>query len=303
MDTFRALAKPEGLKFTPLFAQPMDGEARAARIEREVQTIRNDIDTLVPSMVRLVAIEKDMKELVAQLKTLTGDAPPVEAAEMLPVEQNEIGAGQTTAQAEAQDAQKELQAALQEETAKQQNKIPGEDVARGTEPAVPAQAVQAGATAAQKSLPVTPEAAPKGLPPEGAASPSSPPPPPAPAPVVTPAPAATAPASGAALDVRFGDHPDKTRIVIDLSGKANVKSTLENDGQRLVIDLGGAVWSGKKSSGANVSQLVSGWRVESGKLYVDLLGPATIRAQELLPAGEGGGHRAVIDLHSTALHN
>src|ERR1700722_15012736 len=72
MDTFRALAPPDGLKFTPLFNENIsDTNARIKRLEDAVQTIRNDVDTLAPTMVRMVAIEKDIKGLVAQLQTLT----------------------------------------------------------------------------------------------------------------------------------------------------------------------------------------------------------------------------------------
>jgi hypothetical protein len=90
MDSFRALAPPEGMKFTPLFVPPLkDTDARIQRVEDAVQTLRNDFDTVVPSLVRLVAAQKDMKDLIGQLKVITGDeaAPPVPVA---PVQQSDL---------------------------------------------------------------------------------------------------------------------------------------------------------------------------------------------------------------------
>lgn len=90
MDTFRALAPPEGMKFTPLFATPVrDTDERMQRVEDAVQTLRNDFDTVVPSLVRLVAVEKDMKDLIGQLKAITGEeAEP--AAPVATVEQSAL---------------------------------------------------------------------------------------------------------------------------------------------------------------------------------------------------------------------
>lgn len=148
MDTFRALAPPEGMKFTPLFAvQIRDEDARFMRLEQAVQSLRNDFDTVTPSMVRLVAVEKDIKDLVDQLRTLNDGGVVAEPAPVEPVSSTTILPTSPN------------------------NGIPGGDIAGGTEPA-PARMAEA-ASNAPSSL-VTPEAALAGqLPPEGAASPSS----------------------------------------------------------------------------------------------------------------------------------
>ncbi len=148
MDTFRALAPPEGMKFTPLFAvQIRDEDARFLRLEQSVQSLRNDFDTVTPSLVRLVAVEKDIKDLVDQLRTLNDGGVVAEPSPVEPVTSTTILPTSPN------------------------NGIPGEDIAGGTEPA-PAR-MAAAASNAPSSL-VTPEAASTGqLPPEGAASPSS----------------------------------------------------------------------------------------------------------------------------------
>lgn len=362
MDTFRALAKPQGMRFTPLFSEPMtDADSRLKRLENAVQSLRNDFDTVVPSLVRLVAIEKDMRDMVSQMQSITG--VPATSIEM-PIEQVEI---------------------------------PSEDVIRGTEPVQS----ETGRTMAPTSL-VTPEAAPKGMPPEGAASPNSapqpseietvevqkaapaattpvtpkakapaaavapppapaapkaqasqpvaPPPAPAPTPAPTPTPvpvpapapqAATmpeeaavqtaittakpaeavawnsvfgneqpkvvdtprpAPSAGSVAEVRIGDHADKTRIVLDATTSENITAAMANEGMQLVIDLPQMAWEGKPSWSADVAALVSGWTYRDGKLYVDLLYPATIKSQQALEGNASSMARIVIDLFSPDVH-
>jgi hypothetical protein len=321
METFRALAPPEGLKFTPLFNEPVkDTDARIKRLEDAVQGVRNDFDTVVPSLVRLVAVEKDMKELVKQLQTLTDTSaasqPPALPVEPLPVpEKNSADSGK---------------------------KIPGEDVAGGTETA----GIEKKAGLKASSSLVTPEAAPEGeLPPEGAASPNSktgaaapdskagaaappvaktPPPkvaaPEAVAPAkpdvvmpakpaealpVAPTPAAktAAPVTGSKVrDVRVGDHKDKTRIVLDLTAKADYAVSIENKGTTLVIDMAQADWSAIKPFDADVAALVSGWHVDGHRLVLDLLYPATIKDKQMLHPNGTPDYRLVVDLFSKDVH-
>lgn len=353
MDTFRALAKPQGMRFTPLFSEPMtDADSRLKRLENAVQSLRNDFDTIVPSLVRLVAIEKDMRDMVSQMQSITG--VPATSIEM-PIEQVEI---------------------------------PSEDVIRGTEPVQS----ETGRTMAPSSL-VTPEAASKGMPPEGAASPNSvpqsseietievqeaapaatapvtpkakapaattaPPPKPQPAPPkkavqapppvapvqltpepevatpVTPEKAAVqtaattakpaevvewnnvfgneqpkmadtprpAPSLGSVAEVRIGDHADKTRIVLDATTSENITAAMSADGMQLVIDLPQMDWTGKPSWSADAAALVSGWTYKDGKLYVDLLYPATIKARQALEGNASSMARIVIDLFSADVH-
>lgn len=66
IDTIRAMAPAEGLKFTPLFTQPlMSDRARIGRLESHVQDLRNDVDTLAPAVL----------QLQEQVKRLSGGAP------------------------------------------------------------------------------------------------------------------------------------------------------------------------------------------------------------------------------------
>jgi hypothetical protein len=297
MDTFRALAPPEGMRFTPLFDAPVDDpNIRMKRLEDSVQTIRNDVDTLVPTMVRMVAIEKDIKGLVAQLQTLTdqGQSPsaaPVEAVtpQTLPPS---INGGKT---------------------------IPGEGAVEGTKPA---EADKAKAGSDTSSSLVTPEAASKGeLPPEGAASPSSTAPvdlkkpqakpesekanlEPKPEKKAEAEPQPTGPTIGDAKDIRIADYPDKTRVVVDMTAAPDgATARIENNGRTLVIPLPKLNWLGPKTWDAETAQLISGYHVEEGNLYVDLMYASQIKYQNVLkPGGANKDHRLVIDLFSPEVH-
>jgi len=221
MDAFRALAPPEGLKFTPLFAQPIDdSDARFARLEQSVQELRDDFDTTVPTMVRLVAVEKDMKDLIGQLNALSGGAappPPVQAAPM----------------------------------------------------------------------PLTPmQAAPQQL----AAQPP---------PETAPMPAATAtpvPAIGQMRALRIGDHGDKTRLVFDLTGKPAYTATVTEDEKQLIVDLPGITWTVQSAWHAKGGDLISSYKYENGKAYIDLMSRSKIKLQDIIPGEGGRGYRLVIDL-------
>lgn len=274
MDTFRALAPPEGLRFTPLFNEPVsDTNARIKRLEDAVQTIRNDIDTLVPTMVRMVAIEKDIKGLVAQLQTLTGEngqpVPAQPASDVAPAQPLPAPAAHPPQQS--------------------QNKIPGEDVVKGTEPA---KALPAVAGPDAPSSLVTPEAAPKGeLPPEGAASPNSN------APVDIKPRVNSSASAGDVVNLRIADYADHTRLVIDMTSGPSTPLKLSDDGRTLIIDLSTLNWGGQSVWQADKKKLIVGGRVEEGNLYVDLKQPAKIEKRMLLPpSGNNKNYRLLIDL-------
>ncbi len=354
MDTFRALAPPEGMKFTPLFAVPIKDDAqRFARIEQSVQALRNDFDTVTPTLVRLAAIEKDIRELVTQLRTLNDGAPiaeaPVAPVAVAPAPAPALAAPVTAKQVAVQPQQAPVPlvppAPVTVTSSIKQpapvapvvSPVPDKGINAGGTDTAPA--VQAVAGKPAPSLPVTPEATPTGpKPPEGVASPSSAPVAPAkakPVPVVPPAPSAPPPMDltpvlpqhaqpaaqptpapapavapavtmgpimGDVRTIRIGDHIDKTRIVLDVTAKADYRARLENDGRRLVIELPQYAWKAETSWKDVSAPLVSGYRYADGALVVDLQAPVTIRQQASLPAADGAGPRIIIDVFSPLVH-
>jgi hypothetical protein len=90
------------------------------------------------------------------------------------------------------------------------------------------------------------------------------------------APAAIAPAAGAATSsvrgVRVGEHPDKVRIVLDISGPAKFSYDIDNTEKLLIIDLPQSTWPTGATGSFDGNALVSGYTAK--------------------PAAAGGGWRA-----------
>lgn len=70
------ISPPNGPSNSNLFGQNLRGDdARLDRLERAVQDMRNDFDGVRPSIDRLISIEQDIQDLIAQLETLTVSDP------------------------------------------------------------------------------------------------------------------------------------------------------------------------------------------------------------------------------------
>lgn len=106
---------------------------------------------------------------------------------------------------------------------------------------------------------------------------------------------------GDVRDVRVGDHIDKTRIVLDVSAKGEYKATLDTGGRRLIIQLPQYNWKTAAKWNAVSANLVSNYTYANGVLVMDLLAPASIRSQTLLPT-DAGGQRLVLDLFAPGVH-
>jgi len=254
MEVFKSLAPSEGLKLTPLFTTPLsDTDARIKRLEDAVQSVRNDFDTIMPTMVRTAAMGNNIENLVGKLNELNGvtDTPPSDQPMVLPPDLPPLNI--TDGLSPAEDRELLDEDCLLDEFCDSSE----ED--------------KTAATAAPTALsrPVTAEKA-------------------------------AAPIPGAVGDIkaiRIGDHPDMTRLVLDMTAKATVTATLQNDGKQLVLDLPQMNWTAKKTADAlRGAKLISSYKYENGKLILDLLQPAQIKTQQVLPGENGSGFRYVIDL-------
>lgn len=307
MDTFRALAPPEGIKFIPLFATPIKDEGqRFARLEQSVQFLRNDFDTVTPTLVRLAAIEKDIRELVSQLRTLNDGTPIAEVAPAAPVALAAQTAAPKTIVAAAVPP-----VAPPAVLAPTKNSLPGRDVTGGTETA---SAVKADAGKPVSSLPVTPEAAPTGkLPPDGAASPSfvakpavpaaaAPAPavvkgqtqalpkaqekPPAPAPVLVLAKTPEKPAAAAPLDL--------TPVLPDNDEAGALQEEAQSEGQVMQTPPAAAAAAPKVTMGpvlGDVRAIRIGDHIDKTRVVLDVTAKAPFTARL-----ENDGRRLVIEL-------
>ena len=124
-------------------------------------------------------------------------------------------------------------------------------------------------------------------------------PPVAPVPVYQPA---SASASGLAVSqVRFGEHGDKTRLVLDTTGAVSFNYDLDNGEQILMVELPGAGWNAMTQSQFASSPLIASYNAlpdgQGGtQLAVQLRRPAQVLWAQSIPPAAGKGSRVVIDI-------
>ena len=111
-----------------------------------------------------------------------------------------------------------------------------------------------------------------------------------------------APLQAFALDVnyvRFGQHQDKTRLVLDLDQPANFRSFVLSDPYRMVIDLPTFTWKAGEVEGPSQAGItaVRHGNLEPGvsRIVFDLGRAISIQNAFTLPAASGKPHRLVID--------
>jgi N-acetylmuramoyl-L-alanine amidase len=106
------------------------------------------------------------------------------------------------------------------------------------------------------------------------------------------------------LGIRLGVHPDKTRVVLDLSGGATYRTLLLANPYRLVIDLESSRWQlgpeGMPPGRGLVSRLRYGtYSGGTQRLVLDLAGPAGLQQSALIPGSGSVAARLVLDLVPT----
>jgi N-acetylmuramoyl-L-alanine amidase len=102
-------------------------------------------------------------------------------------------------------------------------------------------------------------------------------------------------------DVRIGVHPDKTRMVIELSEKLPYRVFTLQDPHRLVIDLPEVEWKIPPTPRSPTGSIISSYRFglfQSGnsRLVVDIDKPAKLVNHILLPSSQNHPYRLVLDL-------
>lgn len=289
------LLQPKGLKAEDLFREPVkDTDQRLKRLENAVTEIRRDLDAALPAINRLVAIEGDIQELIQQLQTITGDgggsglptiAPPPPPDGLV----NDLNAtGQTIEPLAPEDlgvAIEPMQSPLPTpQTFEAANPVPV------ASPALAPVAIAPPLPTAPVVLPATPAAK---TPIKPAAKPTPPP--------KAEKHVSAAPKSLAVDAVRVGDHPDKTRIVIDSATPITMNADLDLQEKVLILDVQGAhAASGTKKIAD--SKMVRSFNIKpsgagAAQAVFELSGQTKIlRSSVMPPTPENPHYRAIIDL-------
>lgn len=265
----------KGINYEQLFTERMsDDEQRFDRVENAVLDLRRDFEAVLPAVMRLVAVEGDIQNLVGQLETLLQNEPL--PAEPLPV--NPVPPTIEDLAPEPNTSQRTVPSAKPAETPK--------PVA---ETAIDTEEIEAEATT--PPVPVTHEAT---APPAAMA--------PTPAPVNA---AAAIPTSNGVTGLRFGVDNGKTRIVIDAGQPVTYKKDLDNGESLLIIELPGTGWNMATQGTAPANALIQSWSTqpisENGgtRIIMILKKPVTVAYEATLkPEPSSPHHRLVIDLRS-----
>lgn len=116
--------------------------------------------------------------------------------------------------------------------------------------------------------------------------------------------AASQPASGSGATVvrgiRTGEHPGKTRLVLDLTGASKYRADIDNDENLLLIELSDAGWTAAEQKLMN-HPLIKGYTTQaSGNggtiLALELKKPAKILGSAALKPNAQYGNRIYLDL-------
>ena len=238
------LQPARGLNTKRLFSESLrDEDSRFARLEAAVQTIRDEFDTLNPSVNRLMAVEQDIQELVNQLNTLVqgeGAAGTTQNDEIsvnqLSADQGMINRAMGVDTTQIGTAEPEFtEGALQNGTGETPQSPPTPPVAATNQP------LQIAPPPPPAALTVPPPAS---APPPAPAiatnrteTPQSPPavaplrppdPPPPPAVAVVTETTTTPPAGPQLANVRMADSAGKTRIVMETTAPMTYTADLDN---------------------------------------------------------------------------
>jgi hypothetical protein len=101
-------------------------------------------------------------------------------------------------------------------------------------------------------------------------------------------------------DVRFGDHPGKTRMVLDLTGPVQFEHKLDNEQHLLAIEIRGAQWNAGTESKIIEHSLVAGYKAYAvdgaTRIALRLKKPVKVVWSAALKPDHGKSDRLVFDI-------
>ena len=102
------------------------------------------------------------------------------------------------------------------------------------------------------------------------------------------------------INIRFGEHPDKTRMVIDIQHPTNLSYSTSRNGKTIYLNLPTATWHNSKAfPDPNITGEIINFRhsplLEGTKFTLESNTPIIVKAPYFLPPDGKSGHRIVID--------
>ena len=120
----------------------------------------------------------------------------------------------------------------------------------------------------------------------------------------TQAPVLAAPPEPIVMSARIGEHPDRTRFVVELSDPVDIRTFTLASPNRVVIDMPAVQWHLEgpprpSGNGAVKSYRYGLFRPGNSRFVIDLSQPVVVSDALVLPPEQGYGYRIVIDLFPT----
>ncbi|MGC9953472.1 MAG: N-acetylmuramoyl-L-alanine amidase [Rhizomicrobium sp.] len=106
------------------------------------------------------------------------------------------------------------------------------------------------------------------------------------------------------MSARIGEHPDRTRFVVELSDPVDIRTFTLTGPNRVVIDMPAVQWHLEgpprpSGHGAVKSYRYGLFRPGNSRFVIDLSQPVVVSDALVLPPEQGYGYRIVIDLFPT----
>jgi len=110
------------------------------------------------------------------------------------------------------------------------------------------------------------------------------------------------------MNVRIGEHEDRTRFVVELSDPVKMRVFTLANPNRVVIDMPQVLWriqgpQRPSGNGAVKSYRYGLFRPGDSRFVIDLNSPVTAGEPMLLPPSDGYGYRVVVDLFPASQNN
>lgn len=110
------------------------------------------------------------------------------------------------------------------------------------------------------------------------------------------------------LATRYGVHPDRTRLVVELNEAVAFNVFMLADPYRIVIDLPEVNWQIPPDSGARGAGVIAGFRYGlfqpgAARIVIDLKAPARVKQAVMTPLGDDRRHRLVVDIEPTTVES